>query len=408
MTRLKRRLYLLSFVDEFGPIYAVYTLWFNDNGISTSRVSTLFLAWAFIALVLEIPSGALADRVDRRYLLAVALGIRGVAISLWLLWPTLPGILVGVALWAAHDALASGSWEAMIHDQLTAAGAAHRYGPIMARVGQFSNLGLASGTLIGAGLLRVEVSLPILGWLTVAVHVCSIGLLATLPEASTSASDASDLEHSPDGQSPVAAWWATLRAGLAEVRHTPILVRLVGVSAILEGLFLIDEYLPLLARTRGGSDADAPLLVLVVWVGLLIGGEVAARRPSLSDSLLGWSLVAAMAVTALAFVGRAVWFLGLVAVGYAVLELVWVTTDARLQERISDSNRATVTSVRGFGSAIISMAWFAAIGGLSNGDDPTPGLFLAIGLLAIAGLLLARWLPSAPADPGIEKTEPVV
>ena len=31
---LRRRLYLLAWVDEFGPIYAVYTLWFNDNGVS--------------------------------------------------------------------------------------------------------------------------------------------------------------------------------------------------------------------------------------------------------------------------------------------------------------------------------------------------------------------------------------
>ena len=105
---LRRRLYLLAFIDEFGPVYAVFTLWFNDNGISTAQVSTAFLMWAAIALAFEIPSGALADRVDRRHLLASAFGIRAVGISLWFLWPTFAGVLIGAALWAVHSALASG------------------------------------------------------------------------------------------------------------------------------------------------------------------------------------------------------------------------------------------------------------------------------------------------------------
>ncbi|MDH3681799.1 MAG: MFS transporter, partial [Acidimicrobiia bacterium] len=129
---LKRRLYSLAFIDEFGPVYAVYTLWFNDNGVTTSQVSTVFLVWALVALLLEIPSGALADRVDRRRLLAMAFGIRAVGIALWLVWPTLTGVFIGAVLWATHDALASGSWEAMIHDELTAVAAADRYGPVMA------------------------------------------------------------------------------------------------------------------------------------------------------------------------------------------------------------------------------------------------------------------------------------
>ncbi len=178
-------------------------------------------------------------------------------------------------------------------------------------------------------------------------------------------------------------------------------MRLLALGAALEGLFLIDEYVPLLTRARGGSDQAAPIIVLVVWIGLLIGGEVAARRPNLSGRALGSALVGAMAVTAVAFVSDLVLALALVAIGYAVLETVWVTTDARLQERTSDVSRATVTSVRGFGSACVSMAMFAVIGIMSNGNDPTPGLFVMIAALAAAGALIARWLPASQAEPAI-------
>ena len=392
---LRKRLYPLSFIDEFGPLYAVYTLWFNDHGISTSQVSSVFLVWAVISLSLEIPSGALADRVDRRYLLAAAFAFRAVGISIWLIWPTLPGVLIGAALWATHDALASGSWEALIHDELTAVGAAASYGPVMARIGQFNNLGVATGTLLGAAMLRLDVGLVTLGWITVGAHVGAVTLVATLPDVRWVAQGETVSE---EGQSHVGAWWATLRAGLAEARHTPLLARLVGVGALLEGLFLIDEYIPLLSRARGAADDVAPMIVLVVWIGLLLGGEVAARRPSLSGRVLGATLVAAMGVMALAFVGDAVWALALVAVGYAVLETVWVTSNARLQERATDATRATVTSVRGFGSALVSVTMFAVIGVMSDGDDPTPGLFVMIAALGVAGLLIARWLP--PPIPG--------
>ncbi|MDH3681676.1 MAG: hypothetical protein OEV40_17205, partial [Acidimicrobiia bacterium] len=312
-------------------------------------------------------------------------------------WPTLTGVFIGAVLWATHDALASGSWEAMIHDELTAVAAADRYGPVMARIGQFSNLGVAAGTAVGAGLLRLDVGLVALGWITVAAHAGSIALVTSLPDVRWVTGTASDGDRS--ARSPVGAWWATLRTGLAAAGRESAVGRLLVIGALLEGLFLLDEYIPLLSRARGAPDAAAPVIVLVVWIGLLLGGEVAARRPALPGSLLGLALVAATGLTALSLIGDAVWALALIAVGHAALETVWITSDARLQERATRATRATVTSVRGFGSACVSMAMFAVIAMLSDGDDPTPGLFVLVATLAAAGLLIVRWLPPQAAVP---------
>ncbi len=415
LQRLKRRLYPLGFIDEFGPLYAVYTLWFNDNGVSTGQISAAFLVWAVVALVLEIPSGALADRVDRRHLLAAAFGIRMVGISVWLLWPTFTGLVIGAVLWAAHDAAASGSWEAMIHDQLTAVDHAHDYQPVIARVLQFSHVGLAAGTLLGAALLQTDVGIETLGWLTVAAHVGSISGVLALPDAGRVMAEArlpevlassprtgpiSDqiLEDVARGGSPLAAWWTTLRQGISDARHVPMIAKLVFIGAMLEGLFILDEYVPLIARARGSADSAVPIIVFVVWVGLLVGGEVAARRTSISSPALGTVLIVAVAVTTIAFVATSVWTLVLIAVGYGALETAWIATDARMQERTPTATRATVTSVRGFGGATVSMLAFAVIGLMSDGDDPTPGHFIILAALVIAGVLIIRWLPK-PAQP---------
>jgi len=46
LNRLRARIFALAFVDEFGPLYALFTILLRDNGISASRISTIFLAWA--------------------------------------------------------------------------------------------------------------------------------------------------------------------------------------------------------------------------------------------------------------------------------------------------------------------------------------------------------------------------
>jgi MFS family permease len=389
---LRRRLYALSFVDEFGPVYAVWTLWFNDNGVSTSQISTVFIMWATIAIVFEVPSGALADRVDRRRLIATAFVIRAVGISTWLLWPTFGGLVVGAALWAIHDSLASGAWEALIHDELTAVGDERHYATVMARVSQFSNLGIAVGTLLGAGLLQLDVAVVVLGWMTVAAHSGSIGLVLLLPDAGWVATEPGD---GRDGDAPagIGAWWHTLRAGIRQARSTPVLARLVGLGALLEGLFLFDEYVPLLSRDRGGSDASAAVIVLVVWIGLLTGGEIAARKPDLRGRTVGTLVLVGSAVTATSLLTDAVWTLALLGFGYLVHEMAWIPTDARLQERAAPPTRATVTSVRAFGSATVAVSFFALVGLMSDGDDPTPGLLTALLALVVTGALLIAWLP---------------
>jgi MFS family permease len=386
---LRRRLYALAFIDEFGPVYAVWTLWFNDNDVSTGTISAAFIVWAVVALAFEIPSGALADQVDRRRLLAGAFAIRAVGIGVWLVWPTATGLFVGAIMWAVHDALASGAWEAMIHDELTAIGDERHYANVMARISQFSNLGVACGTLLGAALLServgIVVGLATLGWLTVAAHAGSISLVARMPDVRWVAQTGEPVSYT--------AYLRTLRSGVSEARRVRVVGRLIVLGALLEGLFLFDEYVPLLARARGGTDGAAPVIVLVVWIGLLIGGEIAARRPDVRGVTIGVALLTGVVVTATALLTDPVWTLALLAVGYGIHEVAWIPTDARLQERATPATRATVTSVRGFGSATISMGFFAIVAVLSNGDDPTPGLVALLAVLAATAVLVMAWLP---------------
>lgn len=402
-------LYALALVDEFAPLYALFTLWFIDNDVTTSQISIAFIVWAALAVILEIPSGALADRVDRRRLIASAFAVRAFGIAVWLLWPTLTGLLVGAVLWAVHDAAASGAWEALIHDQLEAVGRAADYGVVIARVGQFSNIGLAAGTLAASGLIRAGIGIDAIGWVNVAIHGASIVLVLTLPDVSWVAAQdrAVSDTRSDETASPTAwaAWWTTLRAGLQATRRQPELARLALVGAFLGGLFVVDEYIPLLARNRDASDAVVPLIVVVVWLGLIVGGEIAARRPRITSSTLATAMLAGTAAMAIAIALDTPWALLIIAFGYGTVEMTWVVSDARFQAAAPRATRATVTSVRGLGEGVVAGFAFLLIALRSDGDDPTPGLHWVIGLLALVSFLVWKWVPNHSAAPRDEERQ---
>lgn len=385
--QLRQRLYLLAFVDEFGPIYAVYTLWFNDNGVTVSQLSAVFLTWAVTTIVLEIPSGAVADRIDRRHVLALAFLLRAAGIAIWLLVPNFAGAMIGAGLFAVHSSLASGAWEAHIHDQLTNRNAVDLYPVVMARIGQLGHLGVALAGVVAIAVLGLGGTFELLGWITVGLHALTIAGVLNLPDVS----HVSATEETNDGA--VAAWWKTLRAGLAEARSSIDVFRLALLGAFVEGLFILDEYVPLLARDRDASDATVPMLVLVVWSGLLVGGEFVARRPKVSGRTMGFALVVATAFTAFGLAIEPLWALALGGIGYAALQANWVVIDARLQERVSPANRATVTSVKGFGGGLISGVAFIGIGLATVDTDSRPGLLAALAVLGLVGLAATKWIP---------------
>ena len=374
----------MAWVDEFGPLYALYTLWFNDNGITTSQISTVFLLWAAVAIVLEIPSGAIADLMDKRVLLAGAFALRAIGIGIWLVEPTFTGAIVGAVLWATHSALASGAWEALIHDELDELGEASTYGTVLARVEQFSDLGIAAGTIAAFGLLRLGASIVFLGWFTVWLHAVTIAVVLSLP--------AVNLRLSADGTSAgaltesFAEWWRTLTEGVAEAARNGAVAKLVILGALIEGLFVFDEYVPLLGRDRGADDSIVPFLVLVVWVGRLIGSELVARKPGIGRVPVSVLLAGGVVFMAISLISDSIAALALIGLGYLALQVIWIVSGIRLQERLSAERRATVTSIRGFGGGVVNTGAFLVIAIMADGDDPRPGLMLALFcLLLVAG-----------------------
>ena len=267
----RRRLYVLALVDEFVPVRAcLFTLWFADNGITVAQLSLVFVLWAARRVGARgaerharRPRSTVAGCSPRRSCSAASASRCGSSFR------RSPGSSIGAMLWAIHEAAASGAWEALIHDELEAIDAEGDYGVVIARVGQFGNVGIAAAALVSTPLLGVGLDLEALGWITCAMHV---------------------FERRPRRCRLPDAGWVVARSARRRARRCHRRLRRAanpprraprpgGVDPGRRrrrrsyGLAILDDYVPLLARGRGLDDTCDP-----AGVPLRLGRTADRRR----------------------------------------------------------------------------------------------------------------------------------
>lgn len=375
--RLTTTLYGYSFLDECVLLYPVYTLLFSDTGLSVWQISSLFALWSLTGVLLEVPSGAWADAVSRRLLLWLGPLLTAAGFALWVLVPSYGAFAVGFVLWGARGAFVSGALEALVYEELERLGAAERYAGLMGRsravglVAVMTAMGLAGPVLARGGYGAV-------GAASVLACVASAVTATAFPEHRSAAAD--------DAGSGA----ATLRAGLARIRREPSVrgaILLVPAVAAVWGA--LDEYTPLLVRETGVPDARVPYLLLLIWAGATAGSLLAGRFERLGIRGLAWLLgVAAVALAAGAAAGTPL-ALGLVAVAFGGFQLATVLADVRLQRRLDDTGRATLTSVAGLGTELVTVAVYAGYAAIASGAAHSTAFVLFSLPYALTALVLA-------------------
>ncbi|MEU5649589.1 MFS transporter [Streptomyces pseudogriseolus] len=376
--RLTTTLYGYSFLEEFVLLYPVYALLFSDAGLSVWQISSLFALWSVTAVVLEVPSGAWADAVSRRLLLVVGPLLTGAGFALWVLVPSYAAFAAGFVLWGTGGALSSGALEALVYDEMERGGVSDRY----ARV-----LGRARAAGLVAVMAAMGLAGPVLAW---GGHA-AVGAASVLVCLLTSVTALRFPEHRVAG-GVREGWTAALRGGLREARRDrSVRGALLLVPAVAAVWGALDEYTPLLVREAGVGDAVVPGVLLVIWGGATAGSLLAGEGERFGTGglavLVGGGGVA-LAVGALA--GTVVGLL-LVAVAFGAFQAATVLAEARLQHRIEATGRATLTSVAGLGTELVTLTVFAGYAVVASGHGhgaafavaAVPYAVLAVGLAVV-------------------------
>ncbi|MFD7437134.1 MFS transporter [Streptomyces sp. NPDC059861] len=372
---MTRTLYGYAFLDDFVLLYPVYALLFGDTGLSLGQISSLFALWSVSGVLLEVPSGAWADAVSRRLLLGLGPLLTAVGFALWVLTPSYWAFALGFVLWGAGGALGSGALEALVYEELDRLGAADSYARVTGRaraaglVAVMAAMGLAGPVLAVGGY-------PLVGAASVLTCLLTAAVATRFPEHRRKTSEG-------DG------WSTTLHAARRPGR--PVTAALLLVAAVGSVWGALDEYTPLLVRDTGVPDWAGPCLLLLIWAGATAGSLLAGPAERLGTAGFAGLLAGSALALAVGALARSPAGLVLVAVAFGGFQLANVLADARLQRRIEDGARATVTSIAGLGTELATVAVFGAYAAIGSAT----GHSTAFAVFAVPYLVTAALVATA-------------
>lgn len=138
--------------------YPVFTILFLDFGLTLEQFAILNLVWALTIVLLEIPSGALADTIGRKNLLVFAGVCMVLEMSLLCFAPLgNPRLLFYIflanrVLSGSAEAAASGADEALAYDSLKKEGDPDDWGKVLVRQMGFRSMGFVVAMSLGAAV----------------------------------------------------------------------------------------------------------------------------------------------------------------------------------------------------------------------------------------------------------------
>lgn len=215
--------------------YPIFTILFLDFGLSLEQFALLNAAWAAAIVLLEVPSGALADTFGRRNLLVVTGVLMVIEIALLCFVPLgntgllFAVFLVNRVLSGAAEAAASGADEAIAYDTLKLEGHAVDWPRVLEKQMRMQSMAYIVAMSVGAAVydpalmqrvlnalglnirLTQEITLRFPLYLTLMMAVMTLLTTLQMQEQTLSKSECEQSEHCPASMLP--AFKLTLQAG---------------------------------------------------------------------------------------------------------------------------------------------------------------------------------------------------
>ncbi|HEY8293655.1 MAG TPA: MFS transporter [Thermomicrobiales bacterium] len=332
---------------------SIWVLWMLHRGYSLGQIGIAEACYHIAKVALEVPTGAFADTIGRKWSLAVSAIAVSIATTLTWWSPVFPVVMVALLIDGASGSFRYGADQAYLFDALKDEGRSHGFVRILANVLAASYFVAALMSWAGAWLSEWSYAWPFS--LNIAAALITGVLASLLPEPVRAA------EHRTFG-----GVYRTMRTGIRTVRERPVLLRLVLFAAFFfTANTLGNIYLQSVLKGHGFANGT---------IGLTLGisGIVSAAATWLGGRLpTGWRawtpFTLLVMATALGTVFQGLAWVPLVLVGLGMREVAigifeplfstWTNDEAPSEAR------ATVLSLSEFGFSV-TMVWSFPLTGL--------------------------------------------
>lgn len=383
-------LYVAAFSHGFVLWYAIEKLFMQSIGFTDATIGVMAAVYTIVTLLVETPSGILADRWSRKGVLLIASVLLVLATLLGGLSYNVPVYIVAMGLWGIFYALYSGTYESVVYDVLLEEQqSADNYEKWFGYVRFVDSIALALGALLG-GLVSALANPRMTYFITIPFSLISVLALLRFREP---------LLHKAEPLSSVQAHVAATFASILKRRSlVPVLLVLLSGGLLLKVILEFNQlwWLALAAPIGMYGVATAANLG-----SLGLGGLLAAKL-RIDKPLVFTGVVTVIIASAASLVFWRNFY------AVVVVQMLLVTTmlaseiifARSLHDELSSTLRAGAASAVSTFVSIIFIPFSLVFGSISNRHDTFSAAWMVLAIaivmvLALAGSIMHRRMQRA-------------
>lgn len=261
-----RRFLVFRAITSFQLLFGIWVIYLQEErGLSLGQVASMEGPFWLAMVLLEVPTGVVADRFGRRTSLICSRAVWVVAVLVFALAGNYTLLFASYIAFALSETLRSGADSALIYDSLKAIGKADTYQHFWGRAWAVE-AGAASLAVLVAGPVAAQLGLQVPILIDVGLAVVGLAMTFTLVEPPR----ISNVER----ESMV----ATTRAAAAHVARSPVLLAAFAVGAALTTIAMVgDIFLQPFIRSFDISLAVLGPMLLLFTAGATAGALLSHR-----------------------------------------------------------------------------------------------------------------------------------
>jgi MFS family permease len=176
------KIFAIKFLGDFLPIAPVLILYYTTNGLNSTQIFTIQAAFHLAVLLLEVPSGYLADVVGRRKTLILGAIFMPLGLAVYTAGRSFLAFVFAEVILAVSISMRSGCDSAMIFDSLSQLERQGEYKRFEGRAALIARTGTAISSVAGGLAAAVFLRLPFLINVASALFMPPIALSLVEPE----------------------------------------------------------------------------------------------------------------------------------------------------------------------------------------------------------------------------------
>lgn len=176
------KIYLYKFLSEFWVIVPILIPYYEFNRLSSTQIFTIQAAYALSIMLLEIPSGYLADVIGRKKTLILGAFFLPIGIGVYVSTHTFFSFILAEFIIAVANSMRSGCDSAFLYDTLLQLNEESEYKKLEGKSFYYTRVGTAISSILGGAVAIISLRLPFYINITTSLMMLPLALALAEPQ----------------------------------------------------------------------------------------------------------------------------------------------------------------------------------------------------------------------------------